>query len=132
MKAVADRAQAMVEFALTMPLLFVLIGGALDAGRAMLASVSLTNAVRDGARAGVVAYPSPTWMEQAADRTSQNLVGIDPAALTVAVSSETGMDGTHVTVRATHAFRPLALLFFPDVFPILLSANGRALVGEMP
>lgn len=126
------RGQAIVEFALTMPLLFLLICGTLDAGRAMLAWASLTSAVRDGARAGVVAYPGPGWVEQAVDRTSRNLVGIDPSALTVVVASDTGPDGTYVTVQATHHFRPLALLFLPEVVPITLSVNGRALVGEIP
>lgn len=132
MRLAPRRGQAVVEFALALPLLFLLICGSLDAGRAMLAWVSLTNAVRDGARAGVVAYPGATWMQDATDRTSRNLVGIDPSALTVVVSSDTGVDGTHVTVQASHEFRPFALLFLPDVFPITLSVNGRALVGEMP
>lgn len=132
MRLAPPRGQAIVEFALTMPLLFLLICGALDAGRAMLAWTSLTSAVRDGARAGVVAYPGPGWVQQAVDRTSQNLVGIDPSELTVLVSSDTSIDGTYLTVQATHDFRPLVLLFLPEVVPLTLSANGRALAGAMP
>jgi len=43
-------AQAVVEFALTLPLLLLLLLGVVDAGRGVVAANSLSNAAREGAR----------------------------------------------------------------------------------
>ena len=42
--------QAVVEFALSLPVLLLLILGVLDAGRGVIAAVSINNAAREGAR----------------------------------------------------------------------------------
>lgn len=49
-----DRGAAAVEFAIILPLLFLVIGGVVDLGRALYSQVTLTNAAREGARAAVV------------------------------------------------------------------------------
>ena len=46
--------QALVEFALTIPLLLLLVFGLIDLGRAVYVSNSLAEAARDGARYGSV------------------------------------------------------------------------------
>jgi len=48
-KHVCPRAQALVEFALILPLLLVLIIGAMDLGRVFYFKIVLTNAAREGA-----------------------------------------------------------------------------------
>ena len=59
--------QSLVEFALILPLVFFLITGFLDLGRAIFYYSSLTNAVREGTRYAIVhkdeldaAYNNPT------------------------------------------------------------------------
>ena len=49
-----ERGQALVEFALTIPLVLLLIFGLIDLGRAVYISNSLSEAARDGARYGSV------------------------------------------------------------------------------
>jgi Flp pilus assembly pilin Flp len=49
-----DRAAAMVEFAIIAPLLFTLVFGIIDFGRAFLLYTNLTNVVRETARLGAV------------------------------------------------------------------------------
>ena len=48
-KHICPRAQALVEFALLLPLLLVLIIGAMDLGRVFYFKIILTNAAREGA-----------------------------------------------------------------------------------
>lgn len=48
-KPICPRAQALVEFALILPLLLVLIIGAMDLGRVFYFKIVLTNAAREGA-----------------------------------------------------------------------------------
>ena len=56
-KHICLRAQALVEFALLLPLLLVLILGAMDLGRVFYVKTVLTNAAREGANT-LSRYPS--------------------------------------------------------------------------
>jgi Flp pilus assembly protein TadG len=48
-----ERGAAAVEMALVLPLLIMLLGGIVDYGRYFWTQVQLTNAAREGARAGI-------------------------------------------------------------------------------
>jgi Flp pilus assembly protein TadG len=50
----AQRGQALVEFALAIPLLLVIVFGIFDLGRAVYASSTLNNAAREAARLAIV------------------------------------------------------------------------------
>lgn len=50
-----DKAAAMIEFAIVLPLLLLLVGGIIDFGRVFFDINNLTNAAREGARVGAVA-----------------------------------------------------------------------------
>lgn len=52
-----ENGQSLVEIALLMPVLLVLLLGAVDLGRAFYAYVAITNAAREGARYGA-SFPS--------------------------------------------------------------------------
>ena len=53
-----DTGAAAVEFALVLPVLFLIIAGMVDLGRAMYTQVMLTNAAREGARVAITSAPS--------------------------------------------------------------------------
>lgn len=74
-----------MEFALVLPLLFLIIAGIIDLGRLMFYSAIVTNVAREGARAAVVLDPgSGTYNPSAVqDRARAASWGIDPARLTV-------------------------------------------------
>ena len=55
MKIKSENGASAVEFALVMPLLFVLIFGIIEFGIFLYDKAVITNASREGARAGVVA-----------------------------------------------------------------------------
>jgi len=66
-----ERGQALVEFALVLiPFLF-LIMGIFDLGRGMLLSNMLSNAVRDGARAGIIATKTNAQIATGVTNVSQ-------------------------------------------------------------
>ncbi len=48
-----DQGQSLVELALLLPVLILILLGAIDLGRAYFAYVGITNAAREGARAGM-------------------------------------------------------------------------------
>ncbi|HBX70239.1 MAG TPA: hypothetical protein DEH25_12900 [Chloroflexi bacterium] len=45
-----ENGQALLEFALVLPILFLLVFGAVDLGRVFFAQIALTNAAREGVR----------------------------------------------------------------------------------
>src|SRR5205807_2360564 len=91
-------AQATVEFALAVPILLMLLLGVLDVGRGVLAAASLANAVREGARAGAVAYPVSGWDTQATARVSSAAFMLDPGQLSAAAAIDASGGASHVSV----------------------------------
>jgi hypothetical protein len=71
-----SRGQALVEFALALPVLLVIFMGLFDFGRAVFAYNSLSNAAREGARVAIV---------------DQTVVGGVPVGATEAASQATGL-----------------------------------------
>lgn len=57
----SDRAAALVEFAIVLPILLIIVFGIVDFGRALYTANNLTSAVREGARlASTQINPDPT------------------------------------------------------------------------
>jgi hypothetical protein len=100
--------QSIVEFAVTMPILLMLILGVLDIGRGVIAAATLEHAVREGARTGIVAYPDPGWDAQVVDRVRSSALLLDVSALTVSVDTETASEGVFMKVSSEFGFRPIA------------------------
>jgi Flp pilus assembly protein TadG len=123
-----QRGQSMVEFALTLPLLLLMLMGMLDLGRGLYAYSVVANAAREGARAGIVASTSDSAIRTAVRQLTVGLEAIpdNKIAITPAGSRTTG--GT-VKVTVTYNFRaatPLIDTFFPGgVLPLVSSATMR-------
>ena len=64
------RGQALVEFALIIPLFLLLLVGIFDLGRAVFAYNTLTNAAREGARIAIVNQYEPSIIKKAKDQTA--------------------------------------------------------------
>jgi len=108
------RGQGMIEFALLVPVLAILIAGVVDVGRGFHARVTLTNAVREGARYAA-SHPltavgelntteiRDVVLEELAETSLRSLPRTD-----IAVTAEShGSPGTSMTVTANFNFRPL-------------------------
>lgn len=101
----SERGQALVEFAIVLPMLLLLLLGIVDFARAWNVFEVLTDAARAGARVAVVDQPSTTEQDvrntivEAGQRTA---ISIDPADITI-----TGFHagrGTQATVRVEYDY----------------------------
>jgi len=130
----SEGGQALVEFALTLPILLLLMIGAIDVGRGFQAYVSLGNAVREAAREAALhgAEASIQWGPAANDTNVPSAVrgriaGIrtEDVAVTSSWPSSSNAAGTEVVVSATYTFRPIAFTFLGSI-SIPMSATTRA------
>ena len=111
----SEKAQELVEFALVLPLLILVLFGAVDLGRAFHAAITIANAAREGARAIALDRDDLAAAEIAAIREAQDS-GITIAAGDVSVTCTldinnhcTALEPAQVTV--TYDFRLLLNLF---------------------
>ena len=116
--------QSLVEFALLLPVLAMIAFLLLDLGRGVYYYSVVYNAVREGARYGIV-HPTDGSGVEAAVRNLT--VGLDQADLTVDYWMPFPVTtGSTLWVEATYRFRPvtpLADLFIPSGFIDLYSKS---------
>jgi Flp pilus assembly protein TadG len=95
----------MTEFALVLPLIALLLFGVIQFGIVFHQYVTLTDAVRAGARQGAVGRHLPPATAAAAteDRVRESAADLDQDDLSVTVSSS-WQQGTDVTVTATYPY----------------------------
>lgn len=75
-----ESGQAVVEFAIVLPVLILLVLGIMEFGRALSALMVLQNAAREGARYGITVYSDPNSDELIEDRVRQEAGSLDGAA----------------------------------------------------
>jgi hypothetical protein len=85
------RGQALVEFALVIPIFLLVMIALFDLGRAVFAYNTLTNAVREGARIAIVNQDVPTIVSRAKSQTA--IVELDDPSVSVHFY-QTAADGT--------------------------------------
>ncbi|MDF1501874.1 TadE/TadG family type IV pilus assembly protein [Roseisolibacter sp. H3M3-2] len=88
-----DRGAAVVEFALVVPVLFLIVFAVIDFGRALWTLNVLTSGVREGARAGSTEATTALAIDSAKARTARYINGILGTSLTAANITAT-YDGT--------------------------------------
>ena len=122
--------QSLVEFALTLPLLLLILLGAIDLGRVFNTYVAITNASREGARYGV---SNPTDDPNIKTRVKQEAVGSGVTVIdsdiaiqcftftggsnppSVSCASALKGDLMEVTVAVNFQFMTLYLLRIPNI-----------------
>jgi Flp pilus assembly protein TadG len=99
----SDRGQTMTEFALVLPLLVLLLFGVIQLGIAFNNYITLTDAVRAGARKGTVArhLSNPEAAVEAQVRAAGT--ELDPDDLDINVTSS-WQQGADITVSATYPY----------------------------
>lgn len=120
------RGQALIEFALTLPLLLLLLLGVLDAGRGVAAAITLSNAAREGARYGALHWRAANWQAQARATIAQAAVGLDPSQLQV-TQLEYDTASQLVSVSLAYSFSPAAPLLSAIMSSVVLSADAGML-----
>ena len=125
-KTTGDRGATAVEFALVLPVLLMILMGIVDFGRALNAQVTLTQAVREGARLAALKQPNVV------SRTQGAATGLSGVAVTVTSCPTPPSASSNASVLASVTFNfvtpvgALAGLFGGGGFgaPITLSATG--------
>lgn len=137
----SERAQALVEFALVLPVLLMLIVGLFDVARAVEQENTLAYAAREGARYAIVhgssALSSPIPYCSSCTNADVTAV-VDKAAIsvngaiTVTVSYPDGDNrrGSRVSVQATAPFVPLPSQFLFNGGLSVTLRGGSELVIE--
>jgi Flp pilus assembly protein TadG len=101
-----ERGQALTEFALVLPIIALLLFGVIQFGIAFNNYLTLTDAVRAGARKGAVARHLTTNREAAIEQTVVDAAtDLKGTGLDVTVSVDPGWEqGADVTVTATYPY----------------------------
>jgi Flp pilus assembly protein TadG len=97
------RGQELIELAILIPLLMLIAFGVLDLGRLFHASITITNAAREGARFGTFDPTDSTGIIAAIQAEAANS-GIDLSSSTVAVTCPDGACGSGQAVRVTISY----------------------------
>jgi Flp pilus assembly protein TadG len=141
-----DRAQALVETALVLPLLLLLLVGLFDVGRAVWLSNTLATAVREGSRYGVVhgalsgaptgpgsATYTPPDTDTAITAHVRNYATGVPNNLTVKSTWPDGNAnrGSRIVVSASFPFAPiLSQVFLGGGISITLQSSSTLVIDQ--
>ena len=105
-----QQGQDLLEFALVLPVLLLILFGAVDLGRVFHTAITIANAAREGARHGSI-YPDATELEIAGVARDEAFdSGIDLSTSTISRSctdvdsNDTCDSGSPVIVTVTHTF----------------------------
>jgi Flp pilus assembly protein TadG len=122
--------QALVEFALAVSVFMLLVVGTFDLGRAYLAYTVVSNAAREASRYGAAHQGETNWA-LAAQQAGLNLaVGIDPAALSLTISTLQIDNVPYIRTRGSYTFHsitPLVGALLGD--PITIQVDTSAVAG---
>jgi len=92
-----NRGQAMVEFALVVPILLLLICGIIDFGRIYSATIMVAGAAREGARSAAIGNDDTVVTQAVADYVS----AIAGEQLTVNIAPSSRVAGDQITVTVS-------------------------------
>lgn len=121
---------AAVEFALVLPLLLIILFGAVEFGLAFNRQQIMTYASEEGARAGIIlATPRPT----AGDITNVvtnylAAVGLDTSQASITVTGAGGASGSDLTVRVQYPTSLTVLSALIPGIPAILTLSGVAVM----
>ena len=112
-----EKGQSTVEFALILPMLVLLVFGALEIGRVMNAWLIVTQASREGARVAAISCSSDTGcLTQVLTRVDGSLSGLNSASARTTLLGSPYVSGNAVTVQVQYdipLITPLIGAFFP-------------------
>jgi Flp pilus assembly protein TadG len=127
-KNARDRGAAAVEFALLLPVLLLILFMIIDAGRALNAQLTLTEAARTGARLAALGQPDPTVVSS----TQAAASGLTGVTVTVTDCAPGAGPTTSATVDVSYSFTFVTPIgFIAGLFgssssssPLTLTAQG--------
>lgn len=140
MRTSCSRAQALVEFALTLPLLLLIVIGVVDAARAVWEGNTLAHAAREGARYAIVHGSRSTTPVAACSSCDAPAVTSVVAAAAIGVPGVTTVTGfpdgnnergSRVKVLVTAPFAPMASQYLlGSAFSITLRGGSELVIQQ--
>lgn len=123
------RGQALVEFALVIPLFLLLLVALFDLGRAVFTYNTLTNAAREGARMAIVNQYEPTIVQRAKDASAMIELDVPNVQVNFYQLKD---DGTPDTARpcALVAVGCLAVVSFEATYHPITPIIGNLIYGS--
>jgi Flp pilus assembly protein TadG len=125
-----EKGTAVVEFAIVAPLLFVILLGIIEFGILLYDKAMITNASREGARAGIV-FNHPNRITDAEvtavvmNYCQDHLISFDSSSSLNVVISRTGVEpGDSLTVRVAYPFQ---FLVFSNLIGLIGGDIGNLL-----
>ncbi|MGO4596688.1 TadE/TadG family type IV pilus assembly protein [Terrabacter sp. 2RAF25] len=103
-RTLRERGAAAVELAIVFPLLFLVIAGIVDFGRAFFTQIQVTNAAREGARAAVVMVSNSDVITRATNAAA-GVPGVGANVVAACTSGST----TNASVQVTAPFEWILL-----------------------
>ncbi|HSF68296.1 MAG TPA: TadE/TadG family type IV pilus assembly protein [Nitrospiraceae bacterium] len=119
MRKLNERGASAAEFALLLPVLLTILFGIIEFGMIMYGREVVTNATREGARAGIVQGPPKRTVSEITAIASNYLTatGINPADVTFTVTGAGLVSPNTLTVNATYLYQFL-IPYIPTVVGI--------------
>jgi TadE-like protein len=117
-RMVNERGVAAAEFALLLPVFLMILFGIIEFGMLMYGREIVTNAAREGARAGIVIGPNKLTAGDITTIANNYLTGtgINPANVTFTPTGAGGARPATLTVAATYNYNFL-IPYIPAVIP---------------
>lgn len=117
--------QALVELALVITLLILLLGGIVEFGRILQASLAVTHASREAARVGILGKTDEE-IREAARRAAGTL---DPAKLTISITPPENerKSGTELVVEVGYPV-DIVIPVIPNILPDPFTVHGRTVM----
>ncbi|MEX0781453.1 MAG: TadE/TadG family type IV pilus assembly protein [Dehalococcoidia bacterium] len=123
-----DAGQTLVEFSLILPLMLVLLFALVDFGRGFYTWLIVTNAAREGARAGATQMDVPSIEAKIYDSFCSDYAGgdcgLDETLLSIAVANAQGPRGEAIEVDLSYDFE-----FVTPMGDILVLLGGSAIAN---
>ena len=110
-----EKGQSLVEFAMVLPIMLVLMFALVDFGRAFHTWLVVTNAAREGARAGAVQHDAG----QIQSRIHDSMGSLDSSRLTITLNNVQGPRGEAVEVDLSYDFE-----FVTPLGPMVSAMSG--------
>lgn len=119
MRNLNERGAVAAEFALLLPVLLTILFGTIEFGMIMYGREVVTNATREGARAGIVQGPPKRTAGEIITIANNYLTatGVNPADVTFTVAGDGMANPNTLTVTATYLYRFL-IPYIPTVVGI--------------
>lgn len=113
------RGQALVELALVLPLLIILLMGTMEFGRIFHSYLLITNASREGARAGIISQTDSEIMSKVKDVAAT--LNLTDAQITITPNQSARTRGVPLTVKVDYSVNlitPVLDTIVPNPFPL--------------